>query len=225
MLSFKHALELTTFVLVLAVAVIALSGCSFDDPVAEQPCCECENCTCDPCDCVNGDCCQGEDEEQATLYRVTSQGFIPQPPQPPGGLDPIAQTLLREREERYAIEQRLDRLERLCSIQVRQIQQLQRIAFGIGRSGVNPGSSVPTIGALPDDASEPIETPIEFDQIGQEPSLNDQGSNDAEFTSDTFDAVSYLRERLPNTFISVNPRPCGYRSGGVSGAGSCCRTN
>ena len=87
---------------------------------------------------------------------------VPQPPNPPGGLDPIAQTLIREREERAAIEDRLARLERVVSIQIRQIQQLQRIAFGTGSIGsprvVEPLETPPSlIGELPPVDEQPIQ--------------------------------------------------------------------
>lgn len=73
------------------------------------------------------------------------------------GLDPIDQMRQRDRIKILNLERRVASMERLARVQVRQIDQLQRYTFGIGR----PGSAPPIGAAGPEqsDTPEPIKTP------------------------------------------------------------------
>lgn len=93
---------------------------------------------------------------------------IPSPIRPDelNGLDPVEQRRMRDRQmilnlERRvaAAERRLVVMERLARVQIRQIDQLQRYTFGIGRYG-KPGRAIGDTG--PGAKPEPIGTPAEL---------------------------------------------------------------
>lgn len=93
-------------------------------------------------------------EEQTTAIDEVNKALeVPlneYPIEPPAGLDPVQEMLLREREKTLELEERFKRVERVLAFQIQQIKQLQRIAFGSKNAGDPP-------------VLDPIHTPPELE--------------------------------------------------------------